>query len=125
PDWQGSGHNSHVLALVNIARAQSAELPVASTLLAATEVKSKIEQDTRKPGRRYMRRRCSIRRCYQTQWWSVGTRSPAGEARPQHLELMRSSHQRGARSRAPQRTHYTTRLTNSRTLLLGQTRGIW
>jgi hypothetical protein len=28
PDWQGSGHNSHVLALVNIARPQPAELSV-------------------------------------------------------------------------------------------------
>jgi hypothetical protein len=45
PDWQGSRHNSHVLALVNIVRAQPAELSlsVASTLLTATRVKSKIE----------------------------------------------------------------------------------
>ena len=44
PDWQGRRHNSHVLALVNIVKAswQSCQ-SVASTLLTATEVKSKIE----------------------------------------------------------------------------------
>jgi hypothetical protein len=88
PDWQGSGHNSHVLALVNIARVQPAELSVCRLNALATEVKSGIEQDTRKSGRRYMRTTkmlgstkrlgCSIRRCYQAQGWSVGTRNPAG-----------------------------------------------
>ena len=33
PDWQGGRHNSHLLALVNIARARLAELSVALALL--------------------------------------------------------------------------------------------
>lgn len=90
PDWQGSRHNSHVLALVNIVRAQPAELSVCR-LNALDYYRGKIENRARYEKARWEIYAddqdveglgCSIRRCYQSR--------------------RRSSPSSGARSRAPQ-----------------------
>jgi hypothetical protein len=72
PDWQGSGHNSHVLALVNIVRGQPAELSVCR-LNALDCYRGKIENRARYEKARWeiyaqdvKGLSCSIRRCYQS-----------------------------------------------------------